>query len=142
MNRGRRKRAVYDEEIARTAEIIKSLPIELARELTASQLIRAYAIKLARTTVDPMKDRILASRKDEESMPGTTPRKQRNAAATLERIARIASKTELVLGANEKLSELDAVVMVVRELRSYDAAIIDRNVRRVLPKQQVEVIER
>lgn len=55
---------------------------------------------------------------------------ERRMRETLEDLARIFSKTEPVLGVNEKLSERDAVVMGIRRLRAYDPAIIDRNIRR------------
>lgn len=74
-----------------------------------------------------------------DEMPKT---EETSAVMTLERIARIASKTEPVRGQDEKLSEYDALVMILRELRDFDPTILDRNMRRVLPKQVVEVTER
>lgn len=135
----KKKRALHEEEMARTADIIKRLPIELARELSTRQLLRAYSIKLSHAAISPIRTQILEARRDEQP---TRAREVVTAQRTLEHIARIASKTEPVLGADEKLAEHDAVVMIVRELRSYDEAIVNRNIRRVLPKQTVEVKER
>lgn len=129
-----RKRGVHDQESARFADIVRRLPIELARELSSVQLIRAYEIKLSRATVDPIKDQILESRKNEHP---ATAKEMLTAQVTLERLARIHSKTEPVLGNEEKLSERDCVIMSLREMRAYDPAIIERNIRRALPKQTI-----
>jgi hypothetical protein len=141
MKKSHSQQEASDREIARLRLILSRLPLGVVEVLTVHQLIRCFEIRLHPETVRHVKNEYQATQEEEMSKRKVAKSEDVDAQTTLERLARIASKTEPVLGPDEKLSEHDAVVMIVRELRNYDEAIINRNIRRVLPKQTVEVKE-
>ncbi|MEK6323575.1 MAG: hypothetical protein AABN33_18195 [Acidobacteriota bacterium] len=127
MNKSRKKRGVYDEEIARTVAILESLPIELLPWLTASQLINAYEIKLSRNTVKP----IIAGKKAEGGKQKAAQRPEDiEARIVIERLARVMTKTYAYCGDAELIGTEDAQRMMLRELRKYDPSILARNEKR------------
>ena len=130
--------------------IFRSLPFGVVFVLLPIHFIRCFALDLDVATVKEAKREYLIAglrsgkSEEEEEMAGRQKSEVRSqksedvdAQVTLEDLARIASKTEPVLGVNEKLSEHDAVVMMVRRLRRHDPGIIDRNIRRTLPKEKI-----
>lgn len=129
---------------------MQALPRSVLAVLTTRQLMVAYGFDLHAATIQKLRHDLLgggavarrqnganAERRDLKRGPRDNRVPATEMALTLERIARINSKTEPVLGAGEQLSERDAVILTVRELKAFDPTIIHRNIKRALPKTEI-----
>lgn len=132
-----RKRGVHDEESARTVLILKRLPLEIVREISSIQLIRAYGIKLSRVTVDPIKSQILAARVERDRKNSEVGVGLRESEVldqiTLGMIARVITKTYAHKGDDEEIGTEEALRLIYRILKQHDPALLERNEKRAIP---------
>jgi hypothetical protein len=134
LNKGRLK-PERETEIARFAVILRSLPQELIPVISTAQVIRAFKVEIRPATANRMKRDYerevmdMAGKGDDKKVEAI------GAQIVVERLATIASKTYAHLGDGEKIAEGEALQMICRELRRYDPSILDRTVKRALPKQ-------
>ncbi len=131
-----RTRPQIEAETARLILNLQQLPIELLRILSGRQLVTLFNPNLSHETVIKFRQEILKEREGEMTGKGI---KQPNAEAigaqvVIEQLAGVAAKTYANLGDAEKLGSEDALRLINKILREYDPTILDRNLRRRLPK--------
>jgi hypothetical protein len=124
-----------EREVARLIAVMNSLPDSLLRILTVQQLCVAFQFDLSADTVAIARREYLKGEKMAGKQKGDAiPDQAVDAQVVLERIARITTKTYAHLGDSEQIGSEEASVLVYKELKTYDPAIITRNEKRALPK--------
>jgi hypothetical protein len=131
-----RTRSEIEAETARLILNLKQLPIELLRILSGRQLITLFNPNLSHETVLKFRQEILKKREGEMTGKGINQPDPATIGAqvVIEQLAGVAAKTYANLGDREKLGSEDALRLINKILKEYDPTILDRNLRRRLPK--------
>jgi hypothetical protein len=134
---GRKSRAEAEAELARLAINLNGLPTEVLQLLSAGKINKRFDTHLSHETILRCKKKILKAR-EEKAVAGKGIQQPNaetiNAQVVLEQLAGVSSKTFANLGDAEKIGSEDALRLINKILKRYDASILDRNLKRRLPK--------
>lgn len=121
-------------EKARVAGIFRTLTQRELRFIPVWRLARLFNIKMSFAQIDDFRRKFI-TKAGEESMQAEKEKLENiDAQILVEDMAAIASKTFAHLGDAEKIGTEEGMQRIVRRLINYDPTILNRNVKRRLPK--------
>ena len=131
---------LYDAEVARLIVTLDAMPPAFVRVLNVRKLYDSLDLGISYITMveivhvyrNGLQEKQMAGKSTEGTGEGATSTSNQ---LVLERIARIATKTYAYKGDDEEIGTEDGMLMIVRELKTYDPSLLTRNEKRRLPKQ-------
>lgn len=119
-------------EKARAELIFRTLTQRELRFIPVWRLRRIFEIKLSVTQIDDLRRKFIT--KAGEASMGKGNVETIDAQILLNEVAAIVSKTYANLGDAEKIGTEEGMNLILRRLKAYDSTILDRNLKRRLPK--------
>ena len=120
-------------EKARASAIFRTLTLRELQLIPLRRLARVYKLRLSLNQLWQIKNKFLLAGGNMNN--GETDKVQNiGAQVVLEQVAGVASKTFANLGDAEKIGSEDALRLINKLLKRYDASILDRNLKRRLPE--------
>jgi hypothetical protein len=120
-------------EKARASAIFRTLTLRELQLIPLRRLARIYKLRLSLNQLWQIKNKFILAGGNMNN--GETDKVQDiGAQVVLEQVAGVSSKTFANLGDAEKISSEDALRLINKLLKRYDASILDRNLKRRLPE--------
>lgn len=121
-------------EKARASVIFRTLTLRELQLIPLRRLARLYKLRLSLNQLWQIKNQFIQAGGNDMNNGETNKFQDIGAEVVLEQVAGVTSKTFANLGDAEKISSEDALRLINKLLKRYDASILDRNLKRRLPE--------